>query len=482
MSSPSVVGFPKSLSNEIEFTLPDSVESFNVKIAPSNGSSFASATQTLTASSSLNLNGSNTNIIFDLPTGVQSQFWDGRFAFLNFRVAYEITNTPSAAVITAACLRSHANAHFDTMTILSQSGVVLEQITNYGMVNDMLLQNEINVADRDSLACMYGLQYEAAGAVSALNNNQGHKLVGIDAVTLGASTIVYYSYSVPILSSLLGKGASKMMQLATNKLQLQLTTSAIAPVTIVTGTATTAALFKYTIDNVSISAQIVDIGNEGVRLLGKTGMQYYNGVTYKVSSGLVPAGASGSLQLLAGIRGSSVRALFLRAVESGISTAASLNFIYDSKAPQATSLSWLINGKQYPSNPVDLLHNPAQVFTQTQCAIGNFHTSDFKSGLVPSEYFIFIPGGTIPNDSDAAFTAAGSATAAVSQAQFNWGLNLERISKAGVMDGMNLNSSNTFLNVTLANGATNSITMYFIAKMDALYILDTATGEMTVRM
>jgi hypothetical protein len=145
-------------------------------------------------------------------------------------------------------------------------------------------------------------------------------------------------------------------------------------------------------------------------------------------------------------------------------------------------LSWLINGKQYPSNPVDLLHNPAQVFTQTQCAIGNFHTSDFKSGLVPSEYFIFIPGGTIPNDSDAAFTAAGSATAAVSQAQFNWGLNLERISKAGVMDGMNLNSSNTFLNVTLANGATNSITMYFIAKMDALYILDTATGEMTVRM
>lgn len=481
MATPSVVGFPKSLSNEIDYTLPDSVESFNVKIAPSNGSAFASPVQTLTASSSLNLNGSNTNILFDLPTGVKSQFWDPRFCFLNFRVGYEITNTPSSAVITSACLRSHANAHFDRIQIISQSGVVLEEIPQYGMVNDMLLQNEVNVADRDSLAVMYGLQYEVPGASSA-NVNQGHKLAGIDGTTLAAATTVYYSYSVPILSSLLGKGASKMLQLATNKLQLQLTTSAIAPITVVTGTATTAATFKYTIDNVSISAQIVDIGGEGVKLLGKTGMQYYNGITYKVSSGIVPASTSGSIQLLAGIRGSSVRALFLRSVESGISTAASLNYFYDSKAPQASSLSWLINGKQYPSNPVDLLHNPAQVFTQTQCAIGNFHTDEFKSGLVPSEYFIYIPGGTLATDADAVFSAAGTATAAISQAQFNWGLNLERISKASVMNGMNLNSSNTFLNVTLANGATNAMTMYFIAKMDALYILDTATGEVQVRM
>jgi hypothetical protein len=481
MSTPSVVGFPKSLSNEIDYTLPDSVESFNVKIAPSNGSSFAAPVQSLTPSASLNLNGSNTNILFDLPTGVKSQFWDPRFCFLNFRVAYEVTNTPSAAVITSAFLRSNANAHFDRLQIISQSGVVLEEIPNYGMVNDMLLQNEINVADRDSLAAMYGLQYEIPTVASA-NINQGHKIAGLDGATLNAASTVYFSYSVPILSSLLGKGASKMLQMATNKLQLQLTTAAIAPLTIITGTATTAATFKFTIDNVSISAQMVDIGGEGVKLLGKTGMQYYNGITYKVSSGLVPATTAGSIQLLAGIRGSSVRALFLRSVESGISTAASINYFYDSKAPQATSLSWLINGKQYPSNPVDLLHNPAQVFTQTQCAIGNFHTDEFKSGLVPSKYFVYIPGGTLATDADAVFTAAGTTTAATSQAQFNWGLNLERISKAGVMDGMNLNSSNTFLNVTLANGATNAITMYFIAKMDSLYILDTATGELAVRM
>lgn len=483
MSSPASVGFPKELSNEISYTLPDSVNAFAVKVAPSNGSSFATASQALTASSTLNLNGSNTNILFDLPTGVKSQFLDPRFTVLNFRVLYEVDNTPSSAVITSAQLRSGAHAFFDRLSIISQSGVVLEEIPNYGLVNDLLVQNEISVAERDVLASMYGFQFEKAtnDTTYSANVNQGHKITGIDASTLSASKKVYVSYAIPVLSSLIGKGASKMLQLATNKLQVQLTTSAILPISFVTGTATTAGTFKATIDNVSLSCQYVDIGNEGVKMLAKTGMQYYSGITYKVSSAILPASTSGSVSLLAGIRGSSVRALFTRFCEaSTLSTAGCINYIYDSKCPSATSMSWNIGGQQYPSNPVDAIHNPAQVFCQTQQAIGSLSTGEFKSGLVPSQYFKTLPGGSLPSDADMVFTATDSAVA--SQDQFCWGYNLEKISKAGIMDGMNLNGSNTFLNLVLSATNTNSVSVFFIAKMDALYILDTATGEFQVRM
>jgi len=84
----------------------------------SNGSQFQTATQTLTASSTLNLNGSNQNIIFDIPAGQgKSVFIDPRFSTLNFRVNYEIVNTPSAAVITNMQLRSSAMAHFELINV-----------------------------------------------------------------------------------------------------------------------------------------------------------------------------------------------------------------------------------------------------------------------------------------------------------------------------------------------------------------------------
>jgi hypothetical protein len=152
----SQVAFPKELQNEIDYQLPPSVNAYNVKVVPSNGSQFQSATQTLTASSTLQLNGSNQNVIFDVPAGQgKSIFVDPRFSTLNFRVNYEIVNTPSAAVITSAQLRSSAYSHWDRTYTQSQSGVILDDVQNVGLVQDTLIGLEMNVADRDSLAFNY---------------------------------------------------------------------------------------------------------------------------------------------------------------------------------------------------------------------------------------------------------------------------------------------------------------------------------------
>lgn len=475
------VGFPKELSNEIDYSIPANVNSYQVKVVPSNLSQVQSSTQTLTASSNVQLNGTSSNVIFDIPAGQgKGVFIDPRFSTLNFRVNYEVVNAPSAAIVTAAQVRSSGYAHWDRCYLQSQEGVILDDVNLAGLVMDTLIQLEVDVAQRDALAAMYGFQYEGAAA-NSLNANQGHSIASMVA-TLGAAQTNYYSYSMPLLSSLLGKGAKKFFQIgATNKLQLVLQSAAILPITFVTGTATTAATFRITIDNISLNLQYIDIGAEGVKMLNKTGVQYYDGITYRVSSATLPSTA-GAVSLLTGIRGSSVRGLMTRCCEAAtLSTAGCINYIYDSKMPQATSAAYNVNGVLVPPNPVDFIHAPATVMSMTQECNASFNTYEFKSGLVPSQYFIYVPSATaLATDADKLL--ASTASSAANQSQFLFGQNLEKISKAGILDGANLNSGNTFLNLVLANASTNTLTFFFIAKMDIIYILDTNTGSMSVRL
>jgi hypothetical protein len=475
-------GFPKQLQNEIDASIPPFVSSYSVKIVPSNLSQVQSSTQTLTASSTLQLNGTSSNIIFDIPAGQGNTFIDPRFTTLNFRVNYEVVNTPSAAIITSANLRSSAYAHFDRSYTQSQTGVVLDDVNLVGLVQDTLLQLEVDVAQRDALAAMYGLAYD--GATASKNANQGHAIAGVDGTTIAAASSSYYSYSMPLINSLIGKGAKKFFAIGkTGKLQVVLQTAAIIPITFVSSTATTAATFRITIDNISINTQYIDLGPEGMKMLGKTGIQYYDAITYRVSAATLPASTSGSVSLLTGLRGSSVKAIFTRFTEaSTLTTAGSVNHIYDSKMPQATSIAYNVNGLLIPPNPVDLIHAPATAFSFVQEANSSFNTYEFKSGLVPSQFFIYLAGGTLATDADKLVSGAGSTTSVLNQSQFLWGYNMEKISQYGILDGQNLNSGNTFLNMTLANANTNTITCYFISKQDIIYVHDFSTGEITARL
>jgi hypothetical protein len=134
-----------------------------------------------------------------------------------------------------------------------------------------------------------------------------------------------------------------------------------------------------------------------------------------------------------------------------------------------------------PSNPVNPLYNPAQLFMQTQQALGNFNSYEWKSGLVPSRYFVYVPGGTLPTDADRVFSDANNTSSVLYLSQFLWMYSLERVSKAGIMDGQNLNSGQTYLQAQIQNGSTAALTYFFIAKMDVVFILDPATGEISVR-
>lgn len=478
------VAFPKELSKEVSYQVPPDVQSYTVKVVPSNVQQIQSTTQTLTASSNLQLLGNSQNVNFDIPAGQsKSVFIDPRFSTLSFRVNYEIVSGGTSANITSCVLRSNAMAHFDREYIESQSGVLLDDVNNIGIVSDTELQLGVDVAQRDGYALMYGLTAENATGNSK-NSNQGHPIASIDASSSVGAVSSYYSYSVPLLNSLIGTGASKFFQIgATNRLRITLVTAANLPITMVTGSATAAATFRITIDNIALNLQYVDVGMEGLRMLGKTGgVQYYNSITHRVSSTTVPASTSGTLSLLTGLKGSSVRSVISRFSETTLSTDGNLNGFYDTKMPQATSINYNINGLRVPSNPTDLIHNPAYAFSCLQQANANFKNGEFRSGIVPGKYCAYIAGGTLASDADKNVSNASSTTDAYSLCSFMFGENLEKIAKEGILSGMNLNAGQTFLEMNIANGNTNAYTCYFVAKQDIIYIHDLDSGEISVRL
>jgi len=481
------IGFPKTLSNEASsFSLPEGVSSYQVKVVPSNLSQISSIPTALgtaaAALANINLPNTSTNIIFDLPVGGnKSLFLDNRLTFLCFRVAYTVTS-PNAQVFTTCNLRSNALSFFNRMYTES-NGIILDDIPNLDVVQDFCLNNSFNVADRDSVAILYGLNYEVA--TGGVNSNQGHSLQGISGTTLSATTTVYYSYCIPLtLNSIIGQNARKMLNIgALNNLRVNLQTSNVVPVNMSATGNTAAGVFSCVMDNISIVCQYLDIGLQAYQLLNKSETQVITSETYRVSTNTLPSGVSGTQQLLVGIRGSSVHYIASRFQNSDFTAAGSWNGIFDSKVPAASSICYNIAGQLYPSNNLDLLRNPAQVFMETQKAFGNFDGDQgFKSSCVPSQYFITLnPTANLPADSDEVYTLANTNTTLQNLANFCFAYSLKKYSKDGILDGQNLTSSSTFLQMTLSVGPPNNVTVFNIAKMDIVYIID-SNGNIQVRM
>jgi hypothetical protein len=288
------------------------------------------------------------------------------------------------------------------------------------------------------------------------------------------------------MSPLIGAQARKMFQIgAVNRHTLNVQLPPMAPITFFTTgvAATTQPFVRVTIDQVSLSMRLVNVPMDALRMIGKaSGTQYYNGTVGRVASQSLGT-TSGAQSWLIGIRGSSVKNLITRFSESAFGLNECVNRQFDSKMPLYTSISYNVNGANLPAAPDDLVRSPAMAFTRTQMALGQFNTYDFKSGITSNAYCRYLPSSNVPSDLDQNFLTAGTTSLNNQLCAFHYGVNLERIAKAGILSGMNLNSSSTYLNVNSgASVPTNNVIAYFIALLDSLIIHDLETGELSVRL
>jgi hypothetical protein len=292
---------------------------------------------------------------------------------------------------------------------------------------------------------------------------------------------------VPILSSVIGVTADKFLNIGrTSKLQCVFQTSSVLPLSILAGTATAAGTFQVTLSDFSLQLEYIDIGLSALSMLDKSlvdGKQYIHGVTYRTVSNTLPANISGTASLLAGIRASSVKSLFVRFFENGaLGTNNSTNGKYDAKNPLISNIAFNIAGTKYPQVGINPLLNPSQSFREVQMAIGSFNSSAFTSSITPANYCKLSAGGTAKalNLTAQEYTwSLGSSISA--QCQYFFGQNLEIVAKRGLLSGLNCTSAPVFLDLTIAAGITNAHTMYVQAMVDSILIHDVLTGDISSR-
>jgi hypothetical protein len=491
MSLPSSVGLPQEMMlGHLDYSIPPDAKSFSVKVQPSNISQVQTTFSTGTSATTYwgDMVFPAQNIIFDLPCGSSpSMFLDSRFTTLNFQMNITCTNAGSQSTGTLynSFLRGGAYSWFDRMYVTSQNGQIVEDIGEFGLVNDTLVALQMNNAVRHGVANQYGFD------VNYLNTgSQGHAISNLSSgKTIATTDTETHSYSIPLASGVVGVLADKFLNIGrTSKLQVVLQTSNIIPITGgVNGAFTTAGTYQITLSNFSLQCEYIDIGVNALNMLDQTlvdGKSYIHGTTYRTSSASLPA-VTGTTSLLAGIRASSVKSLFSRFAQSGTAnTSNSVNGKYDSVNPIINSINYSVGGIKYPQTPINPLLAPSQAFAETQKSVGSFNNANFQSCIPPLQYCKLSAGGTSQGAGNGSTQEynwnLGSAVNI--QNQFIFGENVEVCARRGLLSGLNCTSAPIFVELNIASAPTNAHTLYCIGMLDHVVIHDVRSGDIQVRI
>lgn len=491
MSLPSSVGLPTEMQQgHLDFSLPPDAKSYSVRVQPTNLQSVAAsfATTTVASANQGDIPFVTQNIIFDLPCGGSpSMFIDSRMTTLNFTANFAITSG-GGSKYADSYLRSGAYAWFDRMYITNSTGSIIEDVTEYALVNDTLCALQMNVAARHGCANQYGFDTATSGNLGC----QGHMINVLSSANGSPTTgqTETHSYSIPLASGIIGVLCDKFLNVGrTSKLQLVIQTAPIMPITVTNTTGTiTANTFQVTLSNFFLQCEYVDVGINALQLLDQTlvdGKAYLHGVTYRTTSATLPSGVTGSTSLLAGLRASSVKSLFARFAQiASASTTNSSNGKFDSVNPIASGINFNVGGIRYPQTPVNPLLMPSASFRETSMAIGSFNNSQFQTSIPPSQYCKISAGGTAQSLTVGATQdwnwSLGSTTAQLSQ--FIFGECVEIVARRGLLSGLNCTSAPIFLEMNIAAAPTNTHTAYVIGMLDHVIIHDIASGDIQVRI
>ena len=492
---PQVVSLPTEFEvNNINPCVPPETKSSSIRVYAVNNptvtSSFSTGTPT-TATVIPEIPFPQTEINFDIPVAQSRDTWiDTRMSTISFRCVVT-TTTAGNIKVTSGTLRSSAYSFFDNMRVTGQSGNLLENINEYGLVADTLIQGQLSNSDREGLF-NYGFKStfgETTSTTAGANNaftNSGHDLPVLSkAGALVLNDSVSHNYSIPLLSSTLGVLADRFFPSGlTKKLMVTLTTASVLPFSIVTADTTTptASTVKVELTDFFLNLETIKIGDNAMNhILSnlKDGKMFLHGSTYKTTTSLIPANATGSINLPIGITGTSVRSLFTRFYETATNPVWGK---YSSANPCLNQFGYNIGGLQVPSSLYNPSLYPALSWRSFLMAMGTFNSTQFKSGITALSYGRLASGGTATtvtsgqsSTQDAIFKSI--TTNALYQSTFLLGENLETIPRRGLLSGRDLTFQKVGLILGIATASTNSINVYVTALMDTICIVDVNSGD-----
>ena len=475
----SSIGLPRSLNYEMPPSASDSCRSYSVNLSPDGITQVQAPTQNFFIANQATQGQFNSQIVsFSIPSGnSNSVFLDPTHTTLSFSLTYNIS-TGSTATNPQSTLISSAASFFDSLVLYSNN-TPLEQVNQYGLLQNFLLQNTVNLAQR------YGGMTVGMGCDSNSAN-------GIDLPHAAIGTY-RFNFCIPLLS-MIGINSDKLFPVGmVNNLQLQMTTASILPIVSYCTAVTVQPIFSqnFLLSEFSLNLKYIDIGEMASSMLMATlpdNRILYKSSTYTNSQITIPNGSSGAQQLLLQIRNTSVKSVYSQFGQSNSVAAQSLvspNSYYDGICIGTNSRQLQVGGSFYPNRPINDVSRPSEGYLYLIQALGGSIQSALGT-VVNREMYNSVGGTTLPTGTNVETflvlpattvraASAGNDGGSVSVLKYPnshfHGYDLERL--GGVMfSGINTRSTPPFLNLNIQNALTSTITCNAWGYSDVVLVFD----------
>lgn len=475
----SSIGLPKSLDYSMPPSASDSCRSYSVNLSPDGITQVQAPTQNLFAANQALQGQFNSQVIsFSIPSGnSNSVFLDPANTTLSFSLTYNVS-TASSATAPVVRILSSAASFFDQLVLYSNN-TPLEQINQYGLLQNFLLQNTVNLAQR-------------YGGITVGMGTDSNSANGIEIGHASISTF-RYNFSIPLLC-MIGVNSDKLFPVGmVNNLQLQMTTATMLPIVSYCTAVATQPVFSqnFLLSEFSLNLKYIDIGESAAQMLMMTipdSRILYKSATYTNSQVTIPNGSSGAQQLLLQIRNTSVKSVYSQFGQSNSIAAQSLvcpNGYYDAINITTNSRQLQVGGSFYPNRPINDVSRPSEGYLYLITALGGSLPSALGT-VINREMYNSVGGTTLPTGANVETCLVLPATAArgaplgsdggsISVLQYPnshfHGYDLERL--GGVMfSGINTRSTPPFLNLNIQNALTSTITCNAWGYSDVVLVFD----------
>lgn len=482
----SSIGLPRSLNYDMPPSASDSCRSYSVNLAPDGITQVLAPpppTNFFVANNVATFPFNSQIISFSIPSGnSNSVFLDPTHTTLSFTLTYNVS-TASATTAGVTRLISSAASFFDQMVLYSNN-TPLEQVNQYGLLQNFLLQNTVSLSQR-------------AGGISLAMGADSNSANGIElGTTLTAPATYRYNFSIPLLS-VIGINSDKLFPVGmVNNLQLQMTTASVLNIISYCTAVATQPVFSqsFLLSEFSLNLKYIDIGENASQMLLSTlpdNRILYKSATYTNSQVTIPTGSSGAQQLLLQIRNTSVKSVYHQFGQSNSVQAQALvspNGYYDGINIGCSSRQLQVGGSFFPNRPINDVSRPSEGYIYLIQSLGGSIPSALGT-VVSREMYNSIGGTSLPTGSNvdtcivlpAATTRAapnGSDGGGASVINFPsghfLGYDLERL--GGVMfSGINTRSTPPFLNLNILNALTSTITCNAWGYSDVVLVFDIAS-------
>lgn len=485
MSDPSQINVPihMALTSDMNLGLKPSApksRSYRLSIPPINATTFQPGSQ----------------VIIELPTGRKGTWLDQSQTYLKFSVQCATTAaTVQSNLGSSGVFIDNTAYSFIQRCDIYNSSNLLETINEYGQLGNLLIDTSLTQSDKAGLSAMIGSNPFTTSLVNitALSTNYGFPSLQIAgdrsglniATNTTLASSIPYTFSLPLLSGVIGVNASKMLPLG--KLSSPIRAEfylAQNDDAIYYGTAGAGAVWQLV--NVELCACYVEIIDDEYNNIDNNENHYISTTTYRQASTSIPYSTAGEFTTLLPFRAASITALYARFrpyvnVVQGVNASAAYRK-GTSINPNLGSYYFRVGSSIYPNKPVYLMSSTTGTGSEGYAELlKSFHALSSSIGNSAITYPMYNVAATSTFGWAAPSTRSSQALSNQSNQAFTIGLECQSFSNRNdtILSGIStLNSQIYFTGLVytglVAGDATlqYNYTADFFSQMDMILVID----------